>query len=135
MKLLVQYCFLNNNLPQYSEDWNMHFWFSTLQTTCFKRSVTDGSFPIAFNKRCIFSWYGHRCKSAGVLTLSITWSGIQLQNIDRLIFVYGCCSQIILKASIKVHMSHLCSFTVSPFSSLTLQPHLQAESGLLIPSI
>ena len=102
-KSLVQYCFHNNNLPQHSHNWNMHFWLYASQTASFKRSVRDGSFSIAITKRCIFSWYVHRHMSAGVLALSMTWSAIQLQKVDWLIFAFGC-SQNISKASLKVYI-------------------------------
>ena len=55
-------------------------------------------------KRCIFSWYVHGHMSAGMLTLSTTWSCIQLQKVDRLIFAFGCCSQNTSKASLKVYI-------------------------------
>ena len=53
----------------------------------------------------------------------MVWHAIAKSRLTNLFFFFRFCSQNISKVSLKVYiMQHLCGFTVSPFSSLTLQP-------------
>ena len=87
VKLLVQYCF-HNNLQQLSHDWNMYFWLSTSQTGSFKRSVTYGSFSIAFTKKMhiliVYAWaHVSRCVSS---SHNMVWHTIAKSRYTNLCF-------------------------------------------------
>ena len=69
-----------------------------------KHASKDQLQMVAFLLHSLKETYVHKHMLAGVLALSITWSGIQLQKVDGLIFVSGFCSQNISKSSIKVYI-------------------------------